>query len=888
MSTIAELMIKLGMDDGGLDKGMSSSQSKLKDWGESLRSVGTKLTAGVTLPLVGAGLAAINWASDQSEASNKVDVVFGKSAKAVKAWAKSNKGSLLLSSGAAMEAVGTYGNLFTAMGMGQEDAADLSEGLVELAQDLSSFNNIPTDQALIALRAALVGEFEPMRALGVNLSQATVEAKALEMGLWDGTGALDAQSKALAVNALIMEQTTNAQGDAARTADGFSNQTRILRANITDLGASIGERLLPAANQFLAWAIDMVDRLSGLSPMWQNVILGFLGLAAAIGPALLALGFMLPAISALIPVFGLLLSPVGLLALALAGLVAVGIYAWVNDLWGMRDAVDQVTQYLRGFHPVLTDIIDVFQSLRAGDFAEVFDELKDAVLSLGVALTSAQVSSKLRDIGDSLHDSSEKSKDYPKTLDAIGDAMDSNADSVDGYRSAFQQFQQGNYGEGLKQLGLAAVDAYNSFNMFNNGLVHGLAESGLALVGWVAKVTGLKTAWNDFKNLLNVAWSFEGSGIAGFLQAIIDKAKEAKELIDALTFWDNGGGDGSQVSPNNDPRRYEPTKSQPGSNEGAGYPFVGGEMVTTLPAVGSGPQALFDKVQGIAQQITSTITQMAASVSNALKQVDSAFQSTGQAVGSSLTQMQSRVQQSFQQITSTATQATNQLRSAVQSGWQQIAQVVQQSSQQAQQNATNAMNQLRSQVQSALQATVSAVTSAMSQFASQVQSGMQRAVAATQSGVSQIRGVVAGLNLSSQGFSIGASLGQGIAAGIQSYIGTVASAAAALVSTAIAAAKAAAASNSPSKKMMELGSDMAEGMEIGINRGADAVARATADLVNIPNEQPWQQTGNGGGPTYVSIALKTEELIDLLRKVEAGYGFANGFGSELGLYTGQP
>ena len=81
MATIAELLIKLGMDDGGLDKGMSSSQSKLKSWGDNLKGIGTKLTAGVTLPLVAAGAAAINWASDQEEAGNKVDQVFKGNAK---------------------------------------------------------------------------------------------------------------------------------------------------------------------------------------------------------------------------------------------------------------------------------------------------------------------------------------------------------------------------------------------------------------------------------------------------------------------------------------------------------------------------------------------------------------------------------------------------------------------------------------------------------------------------------------------------------------------------------------------------------------------------------------------------------------------------------------
>lgn len=390
MSTIAELLIKLSMDDAGLDKGMSSSQSKLNSWGASLKSVGTKLTAGVTLPLAAAGVAALNWASDQEEAANKVDVVFGDSAQGVKEWAESTQGSLLLSSAQAMESAGTFGNLFTSMGMGQDEAAELSTNLVELGQDLSSFNNIPTDQALVALRAALVGEYEPMRALGVQLSQATVEQKALEMGIWDGNGALTAQQRVLATNALIMEQTTNAQGDAARTANSFANRLRILKANLRDAGAELGMRLLPYAERFLGFLLDLLDRFDALDPKWQTAILAIAAFAAALGPVLIAIGMMLPALGVLGTVIGLLVSPIGLVVVALAALIGLGIYAFINDLWGVRDAVYAVVDALSVFKPMLGDLYDAFQALREGDWAEVFDELKDAAISLGQALFELQ------------------------------------------------------------------------------------------------------------------------------------------------------------------------------------------------------------------------------------------------------------------------------------------------------------------------------------------------------------------------------------------------------------------------------------------------------------------------------------------------------------------
>ena len=49
----------------------------------------------------------------------------------------------------------------------QEAAADMSITLTGLAGDLASFYNLDTDEAFRKLRAAIAGETEPMKALGV-------------------------------------------------------------------------------------------------------------------------------------------------------------------------------------------------------------------------------------------------------------------------------------------------------------------------------------------------------------------------------------------------------------------------------------------------------------------------------------------------------------------------------------------------------------------------------------------------------------------------------------------------------------------------------------------------------------------------------------------------
>ena len=63
----------------------------------------------------------------------------------------------------ALAAISTYGNLFTALGVGQDQAAGMSIRLDRLATDLASFNNASVTDALDALRAGLVERAQDWR-----------------------------------------------------------------------------------------------------------------------------------------------------------------------------------------------------------------------------------------------------------------------------------------------------------------------------------------------------------------------------------------------------------------------------------------------------------------------------------------------------------------------------------------------------------------------------------------------------------------------------------------------------------------------------------------------------------------------------------------------------
>src|SRR4030042_1131941 len=263
-----------GMEDktgkaGGALKALGTNVNNLKNQVPALGTAFNLLTNPITLAAGGLGIFSgiakdsIGIASDLSETVSKVGIVFGDEADQVMDFGKKAAASLGMSEDAALSAAGVYGNLFRSMEMGEDISARMSVGLVQLAGDLASFNNMDPTEVADKLRAMLSGETEPGKSLGININEVTIKERALELALWDGIGALDASAKAQAVYSLIMEQTTLAQGDFARTSSGLANQQRIQKAETENLKAALGELLLPTTVTVTSAFVDFVQILNG-------------------------------------------------------------------------------------------------------------------------------------------------------------------------------------------------------------------------------------------------------------------------------------------------------------------------------------------------------------------------------------------------------------------------------------------------------------------------------------------------------------------------------------------------------------------------------------------------------------------------------------------------
>ena len=203
-----------------------------------------------------AGVKLTSLAANLGEARNLAQVTFGDSAKAVEEFAATADTAFGLTEEAALQYAGTLGVIIDGSIKNQAAAADMSIELLKVAADLSSINNIPIDVALEKLRAGLVGETEPLRTVGVLLSDQRVRLEAVRLGLAETTKEVDDAGKVQARYSLILADTARAQGDFARTSRDLPNLLRRARAAFGNLAAEIGQELLPVATELVQNVFD--------------------------------------------------------------------------------------------------------------------------------------------------------------------------------------------------------------------------------------------------------------------------------------------------------------------------------------------------------------------------------------------------------------------------------------------------------------------------------------------------------------------------------------------------------------------------------------------------------------------------------------------------------
>lgn len=373
MSDTSLVFSLLAKDNTG--SGLKSAESKFGKFQKAVLGASVAMGAGLAV----AGKKAIDAASDYTEASNKTDAVFKKQAGIVRQFEQESTNAWGISKKAALDYTSAMGSVLTASGVNEKAAAKLSVEYTKLAADLGSFNNTTTEEAADALKASLTGEFEMLKKYGVVINDATLAQEAQRLGI-EKAGATwsAAQKRQLSYN-IVQRATKDAQGDVARNTDTAAFKQRQLQARMEDLQVTVGQKLLPVYISFLGKlqdAADWVGRNQSTVKLLLIVLGSLWGVMLGVTLAAKAWAAIQTVITAVTKGWAfaqkllnmaMIMSPIGLLVLAIAGLIAIVVLIatktnWFQRLWSVawgaiKGAVSGVLNWVRGNWPKLLAIL---------------------------------------------------------------------------------------------------------------------------------------------------------------------------------------------------------------------------------------------------------------------------------------------------------------------------------------------------------------------------------------------------------------------------------------------------------------------------------------------------------------------------------------------------
>ena len=507
--------------------------------------------------IVTGGYKAAQAASDFNETINKTNIIFGEASTEIKAFADTAAEALGLSKQAALDAAGTMGSFGKAAGLAGTDLSNFSTQMVTLSGDLASFHNANPADVALALGAALRGESEPIRKYNVLLNDAAIKAQAMKMGLYDGNGALDAQAKILATQQVILQQTSDAQGDFGETAGSAANQQRILKAQTDNAKVSIGQAFLPILETVLPVLVTFATAIGNNT----DAFIAFVAVIGTISGAIILAkaGMMIYKAAAIITTavnYALATSftavqvatGIGIIAVA-AGVAAFALYT--KKMNAARKESDLLNQ----------------QTLTTAGTIAGTGALMGPKGFIGPELTYEQLKERItafNEVDKSTGAATKANYDYAKSLkEGLQDALKDANTALNDAKKALTDYAD-TVAQGLMDA-FSFKDAKSAGKETGKGFLSGLRD----------QVNGIKDYSNDVQHALNLglsqdslkavlaAGSEAGAAIAKELvkggetaifetNALVDSANMAAEKvgINAATAWYQVGVDQAQKTVN--------------------------------------------------------------------------------------------------------------------------------------------------------------------------------------------------------------------------------------------------------------------------------------------------------------------------------------------------
>lgn len=260
---------KFGEQSKKSGKQAETSMGKLPN---IMKGIASKLMAIVGVyQLINFGKQAIQLASDLEEVQNVVNVAFGEMTYKMEAFADTAIDTFGISELTAKQ----WGSTMMAMGSGMGQAlgvgSDMALELTGRLADIMSFYNKTEEEAFTLGKAIYSGETEPLKSIGVIMTETNLELFAMQKGYSQAYKEMDATNKLLVRQEFFLEKTKLAMGDYVRTGDSWANQTRTLSQRWKEMQAIFGEAFIAVGTLVLPVINSIISGLTKLAEMARVV-----------------------------------------------------------------------------------------------------------------------------------------------------------------------------------------------------------------------------------------------------------------------------------------------------------------------------------------------------------------------------------------------------------------------------------------------------------------------------------------------------------------------------------------------------------------------------------------------------------------------------------------
>lgn len=261
MAVDGYLKFNTKVNTDGFNQGTKQISNSIASMKSMLGKFGAALTSVFAVKsLIDFGNQAIQTASDLQEVQNVVNVSFGALSQQMEAFADKAIETYGISKLTAKQTGSTYMAMAKGMSIADDAAAGMALTLTGLSADMASFYNKDQSSTATALNSVFTGETETLKAYGIIMSEANLQQFAYEQGINKKISAMTQAEKVQLRYNYVLQQTALAQGDFARTSDGWANQTRILSEQWNEFAGTVGtvlmNILLPAVqtlNKAMSW-----------------------------------------------------------------------------------------------------------------------------------------------------------------------------------------------------------------------------------------------------------------------------------------------------------------------------------------------------------------------------------------------------------------------------------------------------------------------------------------------------------------------------------------------------------------------------------------------------------------------------------------------------------